>query len=148
MMKTPLIYVEPHQEIFGQLNLKPTEAGELTIEWLVHKPFRPLDFLLWGTNSRTCMHGFKVGITEQIVAPFPFLHVFRAPNYSLEDLIRHLEPAGADAVKQDHFEHARLQNALLPTNKPLLATASPGNRLTMRLSGAITHAIVLGIAID
>ncbi len=143
------VYPRVFQELFGQINLKPLQkAEERILKWTVHRPFRPTDFLFFGVTQSTWLNGFRVGFSEQIVEPCPFLHVFGRPNYSLHDLLEQLEPAGADAAQQNHFEHARLQRELRPTNIPVLKTAEPGQELRLRVSGPIDHCIICGISVD
>jgi hypothetical protein len=146
-----LIFKEPHQEICGQLHCQQHRmTNSLNTQWLLTKPWRPIDILLFGATHETWLHSFKIGITEQIVKPFPFLHVMHSPNYTLEDLLLHLEPSTADSVRQDNFSHARLAKPVFRTNNRALhfQTAKVGTYMQMRISGAVEHVVVLGIAVD
>lgn len=150
------IYRDPFQQIFGQLHCKGEVDKPLHLRWTVQNPFRPIDLLLFGAKhgfpsgvGGTWVHSFKVGITEQIVQPFPFLQVFREPNYSIEDLLKHLPPTTTPPV--EYFEGLKLEHKVLRANEHpsmTLQTASPGQWLSLHLEGPIEHVVILGLGVE
>lgn len=150
------IYQDPFQQIFGQLNCKGEVDKPLHLRWTVQNPFRPVDLLLFGAKhgfpsgiGGTWLRSFKVGITEQIVEPFPFLHIFKAPNFSVADLLAHLPATTLPPV--EYFEGLKLEHRLLrPNEHPsmTLQTASPGQTLQLQIDGPIEHVVILGLGVE
>jgi hypothetical protein len=145
-----LIPPDPHQEVFAQLHMERLvpHAGKITVQWMVQKPFRPQDLLVFGASVSTWLHSVRVATLEQVVRPFPLMQVLDTPNYSMEDLLSWVE----GEPQRDRLEHARLKQQIHRTNSGAavdnLRTASPGQFLQLTLSGPVEHVAVLGLSID
>lgn len=140
---------EPFPIVYGKLNLKGTDH---TFQWMAQQPFRPLDLLLWGTDSTTMVRSFTVGLSEQIAHPFFFDDVLRAPWFPVESLAPAREVGMYEiGPLRDLLDGVKLASDLTLRVNPALGpfkTASPGVFLRLRITGALQHAIVYGLSVD
>ncbi len=141
---------EPFPVVYGNLNLK---GSDHQLRWLTQRPFRPVDLLLWGTDSTTYVRSFTIGLREQIVEPFPFLAVLREPWFPVDALTDGLpRDAGLREIGElrDLLDGVRLAGELKLRVNPSLVfeTANAGTQLRLNITGALQHAIVYGVSVD
>jgi hypothetical protein len=146
------IYGDPFPVVYGNLNLEPPppDRGQLlSLLWLVTMPFRPLDLLLWGTNSTTYLRSFTVGLVEQIAQPFPFLAALREPWFPVETITDGLAIDSRNLLDGARVGTKATRALKLSVNPSLtFQTAAPGQHMRLVIAGAVKHAIVYGISVD
>lgn len=140
----PALQVYP--TVYGSLQLG---AGyDHNLSWQVQQPFRPEALVLFGATLKTWVHSFRVGFNEQIVEPFPFLHLFSRPTFTLADLLESCVEPLPDGVAMRRLEGVRLKARPQLAVWPPMHTASPGMFLTLKVRGPLDHAVVYGVSVD